>query len=536
GIFFRIQIENNFKIVFGDRTDGLIQITHLEHWHNVFRGLSPWMRTFYFYPARDTLGYNDGYFLYGCIYSIWRTFSFDPFIASDLTNATLKTIGFFSFFLCARIVFSCPVIVCALFSAVFTIANSTYANAYHAQLFSISFAPLALLIAFLFAKNSLLNNFRSYVWGIILALLLDSWLLTAFYTIWFFVYNIAICTITALLILPKEIWKAILIWIYKSKTPLTISIAILIIGVIPFWHVYHFTARATGMHPFKEVQQYLPSMLGIINVGPSNLFYGSLITNFSPYLGDRLPMSGEQIMGIPLFLLFLAIALLFIAIFSKKKLHPTIRVAVIGTFISWILTTGLHGYPVWQLFYFYFPGAKAVRVISRYELFLSFPFTIFAMLIFSRVLSVKDKSLSPVRIIVIVALGAFLIGEEVNVSWPLGLSPSVEIARIDKIGSPPKDCSSFYTVKSRNNELLLSPGIDSTYGNNVDSMFIAEMTDVPTLNGMDSFTPPGWNLTGYRNSDYLDKVNTYIAENHLKNVCILNLQTMRWNLSQHFNR
>jgi len=35
-IFFRVQITTNFGIVFGDRSDGMIEIAHLEHWTNVF--------------------------------------------------------------------------------------------------------------------------------------------------------------------------------------------------------------------------------------------------------------------------------------------------------------------------------------------------------------------------------------------------------------------------------------------------------------------------------------------------------------------
>ncbi|WP_225883217.1 hypothetical protein [Sphingomonas aliaeris] len=92
-LFFWPSIVSGFDLGFGDRADGIIEISILEHWHNVFRGEADWTTTAYFYPYTDTLGYNDGYFLYGVIYSFWRAFA-DPFHADVLNIVTFKTIGF----------------------------------------------------------------------------------------------------------------------------------------------------------------------------------------------------------------------------------------------------------------------------------------------------------------------------------------------------------------------------------------------------------------------------------------------------------
>ena len=531
GIFFRTQILTHFRIVFGDRADGLIEISILEHWKNVFLGVSPWMRTLFFYPARDTLGYNDGYFIYGVIFSIWRAIGINPFISSDFTNITIKTIGFLSFFLVSLRIFRCPPLIGVLFSMIFTLTNSTYVNSYHAQLLSVSFAPLITILTYEFIKTAPLNNLKSYSIGFCLAIFFDSWLISTFYTIWFFVYGSSICFLIFLILNIKNtyLFHKFYRWLKLSFIPVIITIFILIIGIIPFWHVYHFTSRAVGMHPLSEVKSYLPSLIDIINVGPNNIVYGRFIIFLSSLLGDSLPLQGEKVMGFPLGILILSTIFITKTIINRKLENKIITSLVIGIPISWIITVNFRGHNVWWILYKYFPGAIAVRVISRYELFLSFPLTIFAMLGFSYLFR-KKITLSYVFMGTVIS--GFLIAEEVNRGWPLGLMPNLEMSRLQQIGAPPKNCKVFYVINSRNGEMYGDAGTDSVYGNNVDAMIIAEYFKTPTINGTDSFNPPNWDINGYRFPEYTKKIDLYINKNKIENVCSLDLYNMNWrNLS-----
>src|ERR1700734_2896280 len=83
GIFFHTQIANGFSVLSGDIVDARIEIALLEHWWNTFRGLEGWRRPLYFYPSSTILGYNDGYFIFGVIYSIFRAFGLNPFLATE---------------------------------------------------------------------------------------------------------------------------------------------------------------------------------------------------------------------------------------------------------------------------------------------------------------------------------------------------------------------------------------------------------------------------------------------------------------------
>ena len=100
--FFRSQIGDGFNYLFSDRYDGFIEISLLEHWLNVFRGYSHPFVTNYFYPEPNTLGYNDGYFLYGVIYSVARSVGADAFLSSEIVNVVVRGIGYFGLYAALR--------------------------------------------------------------------------------------------------------------------------------------------------------------------------------------------------------------------------------------------------------------------------------------------------------------------------------------------------------------------------------------------------------------------------------------------------
>src|SRR4051812_36857890 len=141
-VFFRVPIFNGFTRMWGDHLDGGIEATILEHWYNVVRGYSHWSQTNYFYPATRTIGYNDGYFLYGLIHSVFRLLGLDIIISSQLTDIVLKSTGFISFYLFVRTAFFTCFAYAVLGAAIFTIGHATFMHAFHQQLLSVCFAPL----------------------------------------------------------------------------------------------------------------------------------------------------------------------------------------------------------------------------------------------------------------------------------------------------------------------------------------------------------------------------------------------------------
>jgi len=347
-------------------------------------------------------------------------------------------------------------------------------------------------------------------------------MLTAFYMAWFFAFFCVFFALFAILCSSRhEKYRAWLWMRHEGLQPLLAFAGTFGISIIPFLHVYLATARNTGMHPYAEADRYLPSLLGIANVSFSNVFYGKWLIALSTSLGPRISNEAEQLMGMPLLLLICAAFGAFISF----KANTVWRALVLATLISWLATTRLHGHPIWPFFYHYFPAAAAVRVISRYELFLAAPVTLLAIKGLQTLFAIMPRRYYAWGLII--PLCGLMTGEEINAATPLGLLTAEEDARLAAIPAPPAECSSFFTLHARKGPLL-APGFDQQYSHNVDGMFIAEIKHIPTLNGMDSFYPPQWDLAGYDSPTYLERVSAYIKLHHLQRVCALDLQTSRW--------
>jgi hypothetical protein len=131
--FFRNQISNGFTLLSGDRYDSIIILSIFEHWYNVARGLSRWSQTNYFYPVAGSLGYNDGYLIYGLIYACFRKMGFDPFIGYELVNVTVRLIDFqrFTWLLAG---FWAQLGLGPLGAILFTISNNLFMHVLHPQL------------------------------------------------------------------------------------------------------------------------------------------------------------------------------------------------------------------------------------------------------------------------------------------------------------------------------------------------------------------------------------------------------------------
>ncbi|MCQ8277690.1 hypothetical protein NFI95_04415 [Acetobacteraceae bacterium KSS8] len=521
GVFFRRQLSTGR--VFGDRTDGLIEVTHLEHWNNVVSGWSWWNRTFYFYPSYDTIGYNDSYLAFGLIHAVFRQLGIGPFLASDLTDVLTKSLGFLFFYAAGKIVFQTGTNVTSACAAIFTLWSTSYANAYHQQLFSVSYEPIVFLAVFLFVRAAGAPGWRPYGCGAVLALLIGVWAMTAFYTLWFSAYFSFFLMLTSLVIYGRQSLVSVAGFIRVGWRHLMFYIGAQAVCLLPFWRVYHYTSQQTGGHSFDEVRTFLPSFLGILDTGAGSPTYLLTLGRLAHRWPQLLP-NGEQVMGVCI-LTFCAFVALSIRSSTRHGCKNSVCLVATAVLVSWLCTIQIDGHTVWGLFYDWFPAAKAVRVISRYELFLSFPITLVIMLCVTELLR---KTPSAKMRLSCVALLSVLVAEQYNTSYPVGLSVSGQDKWLAGIPAPPSECQSFYAVGSRKNEVLVSPGVDRSYGNNVDAMFLAEMIHLPTLNGMDSFTPRGWNLVGYRDADYTQRVLAFIRENRLSHVCALNLANNRW--------
>lgn len=85
-----------------------------------------------------------------------------------------------------------------------------------------------------------------------------------------------------------------------------------------------------------------------------------------------------------------------------------------------------------------FPGAKALRIVAAYQIFLTLPVIVIGIYYFS---SVSHK-MPPAILFLLVSL---LCIEELNIG-NTGLIRAVELKRVSLRDQPPQQCSSFFVT------------------------------------------------------------------------------------------
>ncbi|HEX7761035.1 MAG TPA: hypothetical protein VF459_16125 [Caulobacteraceae bacterium] len=520
-------LASGFDLGFGDRADGLIEISILEHWRNVLHGFGDWRTPIYFHPYRDTLGYNDGYFLYGLVYSLLRIW-FDPFISDTLNILVFKAIGFFSALVLMRSVFGWRLGAALLASVLFAIANSLALQSVHAQLQTIGLLPLL----FLFVCRAWLaetggRKAAARGWAAAAAALTAAWLITSFYLAWFALFFGGVFGLFWLRAADRLNPKALLALARAHGTTFAVAGAVFAVLCAPFLWVYLPKVLETGAHHFREAEKYLTTPLDPVNVGPDNLLWGwihRLLPSFIPpsYVG------GEHASGYPLiqFSLFVIAARQ-----ALKAAAPPLQRALAMTIVAtWLLTIQLGPVSPWRLVFWFAPGATGLRTVVRYQLFLLLPVLI---LIFWTHRERWERLLATRPAAAVVLVGLLLL-ENVNLYSAAQLSRSAQTAALAAIPAPPAACRSFVVVKARAAEpMYKAPNFDALYPHNVDAMLLAQLWRLPTINGFSTFNPPDWALAGPTAPDYGARVQAYAARHDLHGLCRLDMrQASPWTMAR----
>lgn len=540
-IVFRAWIASGFDIGFGDRADGLIEVSILEHWRNVLYGWSAWNRSFYFFPYDDTIGYNDGYFLYGLVYSLWRTM-FDPFISDVVNIITFKTLGFFGALLLCRTSLGLERTTALIVATLFTIANGLLVQAVHAQLESVVLLPIVSALAVHAVGLMAHGRQKTACWPATgLAAVLASWFLTSFYMAWFTVFFALLFGACWLFLSPSPDGRLArcLGLLKRNALPLAAAASTFLLSLTPFLIAYLPKLKETGGHSFFEVANNLVLPSDPTNVGRMNYMWGWIyrglfsLAQHVTSSGSHWPekhLEGEHVSGFPLFLFAIIVASVSRALSKRDrgKFSPALRALALALVIGWICTLRLGQLSPWHLVYLLVPGAHGLRVVLRFQLFLILPALVTVALV------QRDRILHALRYRPMLASVVVVL----LVSEQLGTVASAELSRANQaellsLPPPPASCSAFYVVKARRNEpVYFDKEADSLYPHNVDAMFLAERWRVPTINGWSTFNSPDWNFAASTNSNYEARVHRYATVHGLKGLCRLDARSAQpWHLA-----
>lgn len=527
GLFFRNQIANGFTLLLGDRHDAVIALSILEHWRNVLAGAAEWSRTGYFHPVVDTLGYNDGYLLFGLAYAGFRALGADPFLGGELTNMAMRAVGFLGMHALGRRVLGLSFGWSLLAAALFTLSNNLYIRASHAQLFSIGFLPvLAVLLhgagSALFARRpaALLG------WGAGFVLLFAALLMTGFYMAWYFALLSGATVLAWLAVAGAEARRALFAGLRAAPLPLALLAALAVLSNLPFLSLYLPKAAETGMHPWEMALGHTPTPLDVLHVGEANLLFGWLVALLNAAFRPDFPSWSERMTGLtPVLLLCFAGASVWLwrgAGGMAPARRAWLLALALATVATWGLTLRFGDTTAWWLVWSAVPGAKAARVVARYQLVVAIPAIALAVV----ALSAWARRWPAAAV---AALAGLLLLEQANGYAPLFLDRPLELSRLTAVPPPPAECRAFWVSAARA-ESRFGEAVDDPYNHNTEAMLIAAVLRLPTVNGISTFNPPGWPGGWPGQPGYTAEVAAWAERHGLDGLCALDLQVMAWSL------
>ncbi|MEG3125706.1 hypothetical protein [Sphingomonas sp. GB1N7] len=535
-LFFRAPIFSGFDLGFGDRADGMIEISILEHWRNVLSGAAVWNTTGYFHPYTGTLGYNDGYFLYGLVYSFWRLFA-DPFHADTLNILTFKTIGFAAAYLLVARTLGWGRSSALFVALLWTIASNISLQAVHAQLQSVALLPVAMIAAIAMVRaEEDGRHLQARLLAVALAALMAAWLLTSYYMAWFTIFSAGLFVVCWCVVSGNWRPAALVGFLRRHAGTLFCGVCAFIVLIIPFLIVYLPKARETGGQSYHQMLGYLVTpLIDMINVGPGNYVWGWIfqalaalihaINPDSPTLPARL-LGGEHQSGLPLvsFILIVTAARRIIVLRRAGQNRPVsieLRAFALAMIVAWFLTLQFNVASPWGLVFELVPGAKGMRVVSRYQLWLVLPFLLLVVVAWRERASMLARS----RPFLAGAIVMVLVAENLSAESPAQLSRSAQYSALGTVPAPPAACASFYVVATRRDEpVYINAEVNGIYPHNVDAMFLAEFWRVPTINGFSTFNPPDWKFADPLAPDYDARVLEYARRHDLRDLCRLDVR------------
>ena len=537
------QFFSGFDRFFGDRGDARGFVYFCEHWYQSILGKATLLNPGIFYPTKRTLAYSDLLFGFAAPYSFFRALGFGMFTSTELVIILLTFLSYCIAFVLLYRTLGFGLVPSCAGALFFAFSSPKFNQLTHLQLQYVFLLPLIFALVITFAKRIETIDQRRAAWLLSLAAVcLNVQLATTFYYAWYFV----LWTILFLLLaLAFRASRSFIITIIRKFWPaLLIASAVFLIGFIPILLLYLPAVRAGAWYRFDFVMEMIPDWRALLSMGDGNYVWGWF---YRRLIGDPRPSTwGELMVGIGLVPSLAWIALTVASVWLIRRGRPGpmfLGVMIVATSIFFLLGFKFGNYSLWQYIYQYFPGAGAIRAVSRYVIFLTLPMSIaFAYglqwslerLSHAAAQRRKEEPVAPLRrrvrnlssasqlvltaaVLLVAAFGVF---EQFGVPRVngAGFSTSVEETYLKTMAAKlPSDCNAFY----------VAPGPHATHATaeyHYDAMMISSISRIKTLNASSSQFPRDWNFYFFKNPDYESRVKEWIDSQRIPGkVCRLEL-------------
>jgi hypothetical protein len=275
GLVHRDAVFSGMQVLTGDEYDGLIAVALISHWHNVLSGMAAWHTVGWFHPFGSTLGYNDGYLLFGVVAHLLRLAGADVFLAVELTAVLFSASCFVAAFVLARRLLGVGVAWAGLAAAISAASPGLAVATLHIQLHAVGPAVVwcavlhAAVLAFLAGRRG-----RFLALSCLGGLLGGALMLTAFYVFWVVGLLLLLSSVAFAAILPREGWRQL-----GGARPwplLAVPAVVLVLALTPAVALYVPLIAKTGTHGLDTTRAFALGPLSVFDTGPGNAVWGWL--------------------------------------------------------------------------------------------------------------------------------------------------------------------------------------------------------------------------------------------------------------------
>lgn len=473
GMAFHPMIFSGFSFTQVDPGDSRLINYILEHTYTWLIGATE--RGFWsppvFYPVPDTLAQSDILLGVAPFYWIWRGVGFFPETSYQLWLLTLSLLNFGSFYFLANRTLRLGALPAAMGAFLFSFGAPRIAQLQHSQLLGQFFVVLGVIAWVEIFRTSRDSRFHPARWIALAVASAVGQLYAGFYWGWF--YGVLLFVVLVVALTLKEPRRRMLEVFWNHKwTFLGMGAAggaLLLPMVIPYLEA----AAQSGMRDFQsEVFWGMPNLQAWGYVGPDSWLYG-WTTRIK--LFRMIPNEHEARLGIGLFTaIFTGIG------FYRYRSFTWVRVAFFTGLILFLFSTVMpNGFTFWKGVYEFFPGAQAVRAVSRLGVFLLLFAGIGVALFFEDCFKRKSAKW------VFVLMGICVLEQGQTTPSYHKLEQREDAERI--VQAIPDHCSFFFYSPVGPEE----PG-EIKVKAHLDAMWAQMISGVPTVNGYSGNFPPLW--------------------------------------------
>lgn len=527
-IFWRKTSFSYHQILPGDIGDARFTTSLYEHWYLYFTGKLSLTENYFFAPVENTLSMSDAFLFQGLIHSFFRG------------------IG-------------CSIIFAWLLSTIFTHALGSYSAILISKQLKLNFFPSSLFLIF-WGFNSVLWVQRGHVQSLAYPLLgvplffiiksynckkiklkiifasiaISSLFIVGLSAGYVFVFSILLISFlftfyaTRKLIGIKIIKIGLILQsINRSKLNLagqmrTNSLLFLfasIFAFLPLWilfQIYYVSNSNLIERPPAETVFYSPTFSELIEVPPSNIFFGKFVEFLTK---GTIPPVGERYMGFSLTFLFLCVFCTFLVKKDKKYFFNANHLVAITAMsliaIELFILKDARGINLWYFTFSRLPFFDSIRGMSRYHQFVYMIGGLLVALILDRSNYLKKLNLNfgsrKTLSLSLLILFAFSEMSGSYGSWTAKEMHPIAISKKEMQG-----CR-YFALFPVQKTFETRP----TYALVIDAQITALNLEIPTVSGYSGGVPKNYDIDFTNSLNNQITTETYVLKNQLHNFCSL---------------